>query len=295
MNSVVQRAEPTVRVSRVRGKIGRTILLQVASHSVLIVLSVIFVFPLVWMISSSFKPQGDIFNPGITIIPTHPSLENYQFAFSALPLLRNFFNSVFIATTTTAVGLFFSSLAGFAFAKLEFPGRGGLFLIMLGTLMVPGLVGLLPSFVIISKLGWINTYQSIIVPGVASAFGIFFMRQYIQAVPDELLDAARIDGCRDFAMYWRIVVPLIKPALTALGIMGFMGSWNNFLWPLMVLRSDSMYTIVLAVAAMPASQFNTPWGAIMAGTVVAVVPLLIFFLVFQRQFVAGVMRVGLKG
>src|SRR5262249_48808405 len=136
-----------------------------------------------------------------------------------------------------------------------------------------------------------------IVPGIASAFGIFFMRQYIQSIPDELLDAARIDGIPDFGfgLYWRIVVPLIKPALATLSIIGFMGSWNNFLWPLMVLRSNEMYTIVLAVAALPSSQFNTPYGPIMAGTTIAVLPLIILFLVFQRQFVAGVMRVGLKG
>jgi ABC-type glycerol-3-phosphate transport system permease component len=163
--------------------------------------------------------------------------------------------------------------------------------------MVPSLVGLLPAFVIISKLGWVDTYQALIVPSVASAFGIFFMRQYIQSIPDELLDAARIDGLPDygFGLYYRVVLPLIRPALATLAIISFMGSWNNFLWPLMVLRSDSMYTIVVAVAALPSSQFNTPYGPIMAGTTIAVIPLILLFLLFQRQFVAGVMRVGLKG
>jgi ABC-type glycerol-3-phosphate transport system permease component len=247
------------------------------------------------MISASFKPTGDIFSPGIHLIPAHPTLENYRVAFAALPLLRNLFNSIFVAGSFTLLSLFFSSLAGYAFAKLPFPGRNALFLVMLGTMMVPGLVGLLPLFVIMSKLGWVDTYQAVIIPGVANAFGIFFMRQYIQEVPNELLDAALIDGASNFSIYRHIILPLVKPALVALAIMQFMGAWNQFLWPLMVLRSNEMYTIVLAVAALPAANFNTPWGAIMAGTTVAVAPLILVFLSFQKQFVSGVMRVGLKG
>ena len=273
------------------------ILGRAAAYLLLLALTVVFAFPLAWMISAAFKPSGEIFDPGINLLPRHLTLDNFRYAFGAYPLLRNLFNSVFIATSTTALGVFSSSLAGFAFAKLEFPGKRWLFLVMLGTLMVPGLVGLLPAFVIISRLGWVDTYQAVIVPGVASAFGIFFMRQYIQSIPDELLDAARIDGLPNygFGLYWRVVLPLIRPALATLSIIGFMGSWNNFLWPLMVLRSDTMYTIVLAVAALPSSQFNTPYGPIMAGTTLTVAPLVVLFLLFQRQFVAGVMRAGLKG
>jgi len=291
MNSVLRQAQ----ARQTRHVQWRTTLVRAGAYATLIALSVIFAFPLIWMISTSFKPSGEIFDAGINLVPRHPTLDNYRFAFTAYPLFRNFINSVFIATTTTAVGLFISSLAGFAFAKLEFPGQRWLFLVMLGTLMVPGLVGVLPAFVIISKLGWVDTYQAVIVPGIASAFGIFFMRQYIQSIPNDLLDAARIDGCHDFGIYWRIIVPLIRPALATLSITGFMGSWNSFLWPLMVLRSDTMYTIVLAVASLPSSQFNTPYGPIMAGTVIAVAPLIVLFLAFQRQFVAGVMRAGVKG
>jgi len=298
MTRHIDQAAEGRRVRRgARSVAWRTAIGHAAAYVVLSALALIFAFPLLWMISTAFKPAGEIFNPGINLIPTHLTLDNYGFAFSALPLPRNFFNSVFVATTTTALSLFVSSLAGFAFAKLEFPGKRGLFLLMIGTLMVPGLVGILPLFVIISQLGWVDTYQALIVPSIASAFGIFFMRQYISSIPDELLDAARIDGLRDYAfgLYWRIVVPLIKPALATLSIMGFMGSWNNFMWPLMVLRSSEMYTIVVAVAALPSAQFNTPYGPIMAGTTIAVVPLIVLFLVFQRQFVAGVMRTGLKG
>ncbi len=301
MNNMTRRIGRTAEQRQVRrtarGATWRTVAGRSVAYVVLSALAIVFAFPLVWMISTAFKPTGEIFNPGINLIPTHLTLDNYRFAFSASPLLRNFFNSVFIAATTTALSLFVSSLAGFAFAKLEFPGKRGLFLIMIGTLMVPSLVGILPLFVIISKLGWVDTYQAVIVPSIASAFGIFFMCQYIHSIPNELLDAARIDGLRDysFGLYWRIVVPLIKPALATLSIMGFMGSWNNFMWPLMVLRSSAMYTIVVAVAALPSAQFNTPYGPIMAGTTIAVVPLIILFLVFQRQFVAGVMRTGLKG
>lgn len=294
MISGMQRPQATAAKTTAAGK-GRHVAARIAIHGIILIISLIFVFPLLWMVSSSFKPIGEIFDPGLTIVPRRPTLENYQVAFAALPLLRNFFNSVFVATTFTALSLFFSSLAGFAFAKMQFPGRNSLFLLLLGTMMVPTFVTLLPSFVIISKLGWVDTYQALIVPGVANAFGIFFMRQYIQEVPDELLDAARIDGGSSFTMYRQIVLPLVKPALTALAIMQFMGTWNNFLWPLMVIRSNEMYPIVLAVAALPAANFNTPWGAVMAGTTVAVVPLVLFFLAFQKQFVAGVMRIGLKG
>jgi ABC-type glycerol-3-phosphate transport system permease component len=222
-------------------------------------------------------------------------LENYQTAFTSLPLLRNLGNSVIIAGVYTVGALFLCSLAAFAFAKFTFPGRNGLFTILLGTMMVPALMTLLPSFIIMSNLQWVNTYQSVIVPGLANAFGIFFMRQYMIGIPDELIDAARVDGAGSFRIFWRIMLPLCRPALAVLAIMQVISQWNQFLWPLIMLRDNSMYTIVLAVAALPSSNFNTPWGVVMVGGTVAVLPLIITFLIMQRGIIAGIMAGGLKG
>lgn len=250
-------------------------LFTILTHAILMAISVIFLFPFFWMISASFKTQGELFGTATSLLPSKITFEHYQFAFTAVPLVRNFFNSAFISTTYTLLALFFCSLGGFAFAKFNFPGRNVLFAVLLGTLMVPKMVSIVPSFIVMSRLGWVNTYYAMIIPGVANAFGIFFMRQYISTVSDELLDAARIDGCSDFLLYYRIVLPVIKPALVTLAIVFFIGSWNDFLWPLIILRSYDMYTLLVAINLLPAAQFNTPWGAIMAGSTISVVPLLI--------------------
>ncbi|MCW2805048.1 MAG: carbohydrate transporter permease [Propionibacteriaceae bacterium] len=262
---------------------------------VLLVISILFLFPIAWMVSASFTPSEEIFSSGLRFFPANPTLENYQTAFTSLPLLRNLGNSVIIAGVYTVGALFLCSLAAFAFAKFNFPGRNVLFTILLGTMMVPALMTLLPSFIIMSNLQWVNTYQSVIVPGLANAFGIFFMRQYMIGIPDELIDAARVDGAGSFRIFWRIMLPLCRPALAVLAIMQVISQWNQFLWPLIMLRDNSMYTIVLAVAALPSSNFNTPWGVVMVGGTVAVLPLIITFLIMQRGIIAGIMAGGLKG
>jgi ABC-type glycerol-3-phosphate transport system permease component len=211
-----------------------------------------------------------------------------------LPLLRNLLNSVVIASGHTVLAVFFASLAGYAFAKMRFPGRDALFLLILLTMMVPPEVGLIPAFVIMSKLRLVNTYWSLILPGAASGLGIFFLRQYMSSLPDAVLEAARIDGCPEFGIYARIVVPMSLPALAALSILAFVGSWNDYLWPLVMLRTPDMQTITLAVPALEATGFNIPWGAIMAGSVLAAAPPVLIFLFFQRYFVAGVTLGGVK-
>lgn len=265
------------------------------THWVLLPASMLFLFPFFWMISASFKAQGELFGSTLRLLPSRISLEHYRFAFTAVPLVRNLFNSIFIATTATFLSLFFSSLAGFAFAKYDFPGRRVLFSVLLGTLMLPKMVGIVPSFIIISWLKWVNTYWAMIIPGVVGALGIFFMRQYMMTVPDELLDAARIDGCSDFGLYYRIMLPVIKPALGTLAIMSFIGNWNSFLWPLIVLRSYDMYTLLVAVNLLPSARFNTPWGAVMAGSTISVVPLLILFIFLQKWFTAGATVGSIRG
>jgi ABC-type glycerol-3-phosphate transport system permease component len=273
----------------------RRILLQMISHLLLLAASILFLFPFYWMFSSSFKPTTELFSKNIQLLPIQPTLDNYIYAFKAVPLLRALLNSFIISIGYTSISMFLCSLGGFAFAKYRFPGRGWLFGFLLATMMVPYAVGIVPSFILMSWFRWVNTYWALIIPGAASAFNIFLMRQYIQSVPDDLIDAARIDGANDFATYYRIVLPLIQPALITVGLMSFFGSWNSFLWPLIVLRSNDMYTVLLAVNTMPAARFNTPWGAVMAGSTFAVLPLIVIFLFLQRYIVSGLMVGGVRG
>jgi ABC-type glycerol-3-phosphate transport system permease component len=289
--------QATIRSSRRRSSKGRAHrVIGVARYVVLGLIAIAFLFPLWWMVVGGFKTPGELFGSSYSLLPKRWTLDNYRLAFEAMPLLRNIFNSIFIAGGYTVLALLFTSLGGYAFAKLEFPGRDALFVVLLATMMVPGFVTLVPSFVVVSRLGWVNSYWGAILPGTAHAFGIFLMRQYIKGVPDELLEAARIDGAGPFAIYWRIILPVSKPALATVAIIDFIGSWNDFLWPLIILRTKEMFTLVLAITNLPASRgFNTPWGAVMAGSTIAVIPLITLFLVLQKQYVAGLTAGAVKG
>jgi multiple sugar transport system permease protein len=257
------------------------------------VVVVIFGYPLLWTIAASFKHESDIFTLGLWT--TAPTLSNYSVAANEIPLAREVLNSVIIAGSQAIGAVFFCSAAGFAFAKLKFPGQRVLFGLLLATVMVPSFVLLLPTFIIMSDIGWVDTYQAVIVPGLASAFGIFFMRQYMAAVPDELVDAARVDGGNNFMVYWRVALPVCWPALGVLGIISFIGAWNNYLWPLVMLRSATMQPIALGIVSLTSISLGaTPWGAIMAGATIAVVPLVVVFLVFQKRIIAGIMRGAIK-
>ncbi len=247
-------------------------------------------FPIYWMFISSLRPQGDLFSSKVQLIPTRMSLEQYQYAFKAKPLPRIMFNTLFVSVSRTLLSLFLCSLAGFAFAKLRFPGKSALFLILLFTMIIPFEAMIIPSFIIIVKLGWLNTYYPLIVPMAASAFGIFFLRQYIRTIPDELVDAARIDGCGYFGIYHRIMLPTIKPALITLAIFTFKAAWDDFLWPLIVIRKEIMEVMMVAIRTLPPiveGDRNVPWGAIMAASTLSVLPLMILFLVLQREFMSG--------
>lgn len=271
--------------------------IQIVAHSVLILGSVLFLFPFFWMVSASFKTSTELLGSAQSLLPSRITWESYDIAFnSTMPLLRNLYNSLFVSINYTVLAVFLCSLAGFAFAKFNFPGKRFLFALMLGTIMVPGVVNIVPSFIVMKTLGWVNTYWSLIIPGAANAFGIFFFRQYIKsAVPDELLDAARMDGCTDFGIYWRIVVPVISPALVTMAIMDFMGTWNDYQWPLIMLRSPDMYTVIVAIASFPAPRFRQPWGAIMAGSTVSVLPPIVLFLLFQKRIISGITIGSVKG
>jgi len=266
---------------------------RAGAYLALIIASLIFGYPLVWTVIASFKPEAEIFTLGLWT--DKPTLANYRDVANAIPLLREVLNSVIIAGSQTIGALMFCSAAGFAFAKLQFPGKRALFGLLLATVMVPTFVTILPSFIIMARIGWVDTYQSVIVPGLAGAFGIFFMRQYMYAIPDELLDAARVDGGNNFTVYLRIALPICWPALGVLGILTFIAAWNNYLWPLVMLRSTSMQPIALGITSLTTSSLGTaPWGAVMAGASVAVVPLLVVFMIFQRKITSGIMRGAIR-
>jgi ABC-type glycerol-3-phosphate transport system permease component len=263
-------------------------------YGALIVFAVMMIFPMLWMASSAFKPMQEIFSHPVTLLPKAPTLENYFGLFESMPFAINLFNSSYVAVVSTAASLFFCALGGFGFAKYNFRYKNVLFLFLLGSMMIPQEVLMIPLYIVFQKLHWIDTHWGLIVPGMANAFGIFFMRQFIESLPDELMEAARIDGLGEFQIFSKIVLPIIRPAFASLGIIFFMNSWNNFLWPLILLKSETMYTLTVAIYAITGG-IREPFHIIMAGSFVSVLPLLIIFLLFQRQFIAGITSGAVKG
>ena len=268
--------------------LGRVILL--------LALALIFLFPFYWLVLSSFKTQAQIFSLPPRWIPDALHLENYTGVVRETGLGRAFLNSAVIAAGHVSLTLFFCSLAGYAFAKFrDAPGNDKLFAFVLGTMMIPGAVTLIPTFHVFTNLGLINTYWAMILPGIANAFGIFWMRQYFAAnLPEDLIHAARIDGCSEFGIYWRVGLPIARPALAALGIMTLTGSWNNLMWAFLVLRTSDMFTLPVVIYLLQ-GETRTPYGLLMAGGVLATLPLVLGFLFFQRQFIQGMTAGAVKG
>ena len=258
---------------------------------------VFFLVPFLWMVSASFKTTQEIFSYPPTLIPSAFSLANYQRLFSNWPFPSWYGNSLTVAIVTTVMVLFFSSLAGFAFAKYRFRGQTVLFILLLGSSMIPFPILLIPLFILVANIGWVNSLEALIIPFMAPAIGIFLMRQFISYVPSELLDAARIDGASDFRTYWQIVLPLVLPGLATLGILTFLGSWNNYLWPLVVLRSSESMTLPVGMAAMltgVAAGSAPPYGPAMAASVLVSIPIIVVFLFLQRYYIAGLTLGGVK-
>ncbi len=221
-------------------------------------------------------------------------LDNLQILTSRLPFWRNLGWSVYVALASTALTLLFCSMGGYAFALMEFRGKQVLFGLVMGTMLLPSFMNMIPTFMIMDALGWIDEHRALYIPGAASAFGIFLMRQFAaSAIPRELIEAARMDGCGEFSIYWRIVLPLLKPALGTLGLITFISSWNNFIGPLIVMRSADNYTLPLALRSLQ-SPVNTEWGALMAGSAIATIPLLILFAFSSRQLIAGLTSGAVK-
>lgn len=267
-----------------------------ALYLVLAILVVICAFPVVWMLFISLKPTTESISGFHSIWVSSPTLDNFRRLFEMIPIGQNAYNSVFTTLIGTVTTLFFCALAGFAFAKYQFPGRNVLFYFVIATMLVPPEVGAVPLFVIMKKLNLINSLWSLIVPRIATAVGIFYMHQYIRDVPTELVEAARIDGCGEFGIFWRIILPVIQPALASWAAVTLIARWNDFFWPLLYLRKQAKYTLMVTISLLPVSEgLSTPWPVILAGTTLVIVPVIVLYLLLQTLQKDGMMAGAVKG
>lgn len=262
------------------------IIASVVLGLVLLGLVIVIAAPYLYMAFGAFKPTGDIFTSPISFWPAHPTFQNVVDLFRMFPVGQWFLNTVIVAGCGTILQVALSSLAGYAFAKFRFPLRNVLFTVLLATTLIPFQVLLVPQFQLIRLFGGLNTYWALIVPGAVGAFNIFLMRQYTVSLPDELLDAARIDGAGELRIWWRIVVPLVKPGLAVVGILSFTAFWNDFFWPLVVTTKPSMFVLNLGVASL-IGPYSTEYGMVLAGALFASLPVIVLFLFLQRYFVQG--------
>lgn len=265
-------------------------------HALMILITLVCILPIIWMCMIAMKPASESISGFQSILVQNPTMANFERLFEMIPVLQNTFNSVFTTILGTVTSLFFCSLAGFAFAKYTFPGKNILFYFVIGTMLVPPEVGAVPLFVIMKKLGLINSLWSLIIPRIATAVGIFYMHQYIKDVPDELVEAARIDGCKDFGIFMKIVLPVIKPALASWAAVTLIARWNDFFWPLLYLRKQAKYTLMVTISMLPVSEgLSTPWPVILAGTTLVIIPIIVLYLVLQTFQKAGMMAGAVKG
>lgn len=264
-----------------------------AVNGALLLLALFTALPLLWMISASLMPTGEAMTLPARLVPSRPTLEHYEMLFTRLNLGRMFLNSLLLASSVTAISLLCNSMAGYAFAKLRFRGRDRLFALLLATLIVPPQVTVLPLFLEIRALGLVNSFGGVIVAGIATVFGIFLVRQFAQGIPDELLDAARLDGASELRIFWTIVLPVLRPILVTLGVFTFLTSWNDFMWPLTVLTDESKYTLPVAIANLSGEHVQDT-ELMMAGAVITVLPGLILFLCLQRQYIEGITMGSVK-
>lgn len=265
-------------------------------HGALIIISLICILPILWMCLISIKPTSESISGFQSIWIAEPTLSNFSKLFSMIPVAANFFNSVFTTVMGTVTSLFFCALAGFAFAKYKFPGRNFLFYFVIATMLVPPEVGAVPLFIIMKKLNLINSLWSLVIPRIATAVGIFYMHQYISDVPDELIEAAKIDGCKDFEIFRRIILPVIKPALASWASVTLIARWNDFFWPLLYLRKQAKYTLMVTISLLPVSEgLSTPWPVILSGTTLVIIPIIVLYLILQTFQKAGMMAGAVKG
>jgi multiple sugar transport system permease protein len=272
----------------------RDMVSSVVLHIVLVLGAVVALLPMAWMLSASVMPTGEATSYPPRFFPSEITFEHYRQLFTRLDLGRYLFNSAFLAIVVTTTSLVINSLAGYAFAKLRFRGRDRTFRLLSLGLVLPVQVAMLPLFLLMKQLGLVNTYWGVIIPGMASIFGIFLIRQYALSIPDDMLDAARIDGASELAIYWKVVVPGILPILATLAIWTFLATWNDFMWPLIVLSDASKYTLPVALANLSGEHVQDT-ELMMAGSVLTVLPVLAVFLFLQRYYIQGIMAGSVKG
>jgi multiple sugar transport system permease protein len=255
---------------------------------------IVMVLPFVWMVLSSIKPDAEVTAAPPTWWPHEITLDNYATLFTRLDFPRYFLNSTLVAGAVTLGNVVFCSMLGYALAKLDFPGKRVMFGLVLTTLMIPGVVTFVPLFILTTNIGLTDTLPGMFLPFLAGPFGVFLMRQFISGLPDELIQAARVDGAGELRIFWSVVMPLCGPALATLGILTFLTSWNNFLWPLVVAQDESKYTLPVALALYSVGQNATKYGLLLAGAVVVVIPVIAIFLVLQRRIMQGIAMTGIK-
>jgi multiple sugar transport system permease protein len=275
---------------RGRGRPAR----QWLTYTALIVAGAATMLPFVWMVLSSFKTQGEILRNPTGFWPSDPTWSNYARWFSELNIQNFFFNSLLVAVVTVLGNLAFCSMVGYALAKMDFPGKRVLFVLVMVTLMTPGVVTFVPLFVLIAKIGLVNTYPALFLPFLTSPLGVFLMRQFMLGIPDSLIEAARIDGAGEVRIFARVVMPLCGPPLATLGILTFLGSWNNFLWPLVAAQSEDKYTLPVALSLFSTGQDATDYGLLLAGSVLVITPIVLLFVSLQRFFIQSVASAGIK-
>ena len=263
-------------------------------NGLLIAAAAVTLFPLFWMVSTSLMPPGESTTFPPPLLPSHATLGNYRELFAHAGLGRYLANSVLLATVATLVSLVFNVSAGYAFAKLRFAGRDRIFKVLLGALVIPGQVAMLPLFLLLKHMGLVNSYGGVIVPAMASIFGIFLVRQYALSIPDELLEAARIDGASEFRIFAHNRVPLLKPIIVTLAVFTLLATWNDFMWPLIVLTDKDLYTLPVALASLSREHVQDD-EMMMAGSVVTILPVLVVFLSLQRYYLQGLMAGSVKG
>ncbi len=295
MATTTARPVPGPRPARL-GYRQQQLLRRILTYIIMIVIALIFLVPILWMFSTSLKLKSQLFTQPIAWIPKVITFENYTKILNnpSTPVGQWFVNSLIVSTISTVLVLFIDSLAGYAYARLEFPGRRLLFGLLLATLFLPGIMFLIPNFVTIARLGLLNNFAGAIIPGLAGVFGVFFMRQFFESIPKELEEAAHIDGASTFQTFFQVVLPLAKPALATLAVISFLANWNDFLWPLLVLKDRNVQTLQPGLRTLQGA-YTSEYGLMMAGAVIVALPVLLLYIALQRFIVQSVATTGLKG
>jgi alpha-1,4-digalacturonate transport system permease protein len=283
----------TISDKRFSEKLDRRVAVGALCWIIAAVGAVVMLFPVYWMLVTALRPKGEIFTRQVHLWPSDIVWSNFTKAWTSLPFTQWYVNSLVIALIAVVITVSINLLAGYTFAKYRFPGRNIIFFAMLSTLMIPIQAIIVPEFLIVAKLGWVDTYWGVVFPRAAEAFGIFMVRQFMLSIPDELIEAARLDGASEFAIFRKVVLPLSKPAIAVLVIFTFMWRWNDFAWPIAVLQSQSAYTVPLGLNLMR-GPYGTEWSYMMGMALVSILPMLLIFFLFQRHFVRGIASTGLK-